>query len=191
MLAVADQIDHDVSLRRPLSILRSYLGSFGRENQLDSFLELWDRAIADSDFQPVANAYPPFITKTLLDLSDDELARDGIQSWAMHEDGHQAMQLLRRAIAGPGHQTLNAIDSDYLEDTCADLGGILEAMENFRDPRTYLRERRPHSWMNEHLDADEVDGSDPILLSDFLFDVEAFVTNFVTAKRNWSRWLGR
>jgi hypothetical protein len=38
---------------------------------------------------------------------------------------------------------------------------------------------------------EELDGGDHILLSDLIFCVDGFVTNLITARRNWVRWLER
>ncbi|MBY3369040.1 hypothetical protein [Rhizobium laguerreae] len=177
----------DASLTRPLLRVRHYLTSIGKEAELDALLELWDASVAKSDFTEMAANFPSFLI-TLLDLTGETPKAFQIED---DDDVRYALELLRRAIAGTDHQSLCATDSAFLEDTSGDLGGLLEELLCFNEPDAYVIERNWPGWRSETVDFDELTGNDPILLSDFVSGVDGFVSNLITARRNWKRWRGR
>ncbi|MGO6943690.1 hypothetical protein [Rhizobium johnstonii] len=187
MISVSDQLHLDASLTDPLLRVRNYLASIGKEAQLDTLLELWEASVAKSDFSAMAENFPFFLI-TLLDLTDEVPKAFQIED---DDDVRYALGLLRRAIAGRDHRTLHATDCAFLEDASGDLGGLLEELLRFNEPAAYLIERKWPGWRSETVDFDELTGNDPILLSDFMYGVDGFVSSLVTARSSWLRWLAR
>jgi len=89
------------------------------------------------------------------------------------------LRLLVHALASPDKSIRTERDQEYLDDASFELGGMLESLDQFNEPDAYLRTSRCAGNTGDIVE--------PILLSEFLFDVEGFATNFATAKRNWHR----
>lgn len=187
MFSVSEQIKRDASLTRPLLRVRHHLASIGRDAELDKLLILWDLSVSESDFGAVAAHLSTFLN-ALLDVTD---AVPTDFSFEDDNDERYELDLLRGAIAGADHKTLSTADSDFLEDVCGDLGGLLEELLRFNEPLAYVVVRKPHGWQTETMNFEDIAEDDQILLSDFIFIVDGFVTNFITARRNWVRWMAR
>lgn len=187
MISVSEQIEHDASLTRPLLRVRHYLASIGRDTELDTLLALWDASASKSDFGAVAAHLPAFLNG-LLNMTDAASTAFSIEG---DDEVRHVLDLLREAIAGVDHKKLSAADSAFLEDTCGDLGGIFEGLLLFNEPSAYFVERSLPEWLTETMSFEESAEGDQILLSDFIFCVDGFVTNLITARRNWVRWLTR
>ncbi|MBY5592473.1 hypothetical protein HFO49_34505 [Rhizobium leguminosarum] len=187
MISVSEQIDRDASLTLPLLRVRNYLASIGRDAELDTLLALWDASASKSDFGAVAAHFPAFLN-ALLNVTDAAPTAAFVEG---DDEVRYVLDLLRQAIAGMNHQTLSTADSAYLEDVCGDVGGLLEELLRFNEPSAYAVERNLPEWLTETMNFEELAGGDQILLSDCIFCVDGFVTNLITARRNWVRWLER
>ncbi|MFL0690703.1 MAG: hypothetical protein ACJLUP_00765 [Agrobacterium tumefaciens] len=185
MFSVSEQVEGDPDLTRPLLSLRHFLASTGNPSRLENLLPAWDSALAHSDFTDVAEHFRLLLC-TLLGLTDEE-SQTVIAEFTLDDEG--TLDLLRRAIAGPEHEAFTASDAEFLDDVCCDLAGLLEALYPFTDADAYVIARRFPEWCVETVDYDELSRSDPILLSELFFEVEAFVSNLDTARRSWRRWL--
>lgn len=184
MASVEEQVRLDFALSGPLADLRSHLERFGVGRELDLLLKHWDDALSTSDFETVAEGYQSLMRNILMKMAGGT-ASDGRNEALDTTRGHHA--LLPAAVAGIDHRNLSHADKESLDETLAELSGMLEALQTYRNPQRYLRERESSPWLEEHVNADELTGDDPILLSEFVFDVEQFLSNLIYAQRNFRR----
>ncbi len=186
MVPISVEVDTDPRLRSNLTGIRRHLASIGKEAELDRLLELWDPSVENADFTPVAAQFPTFLY-TLLDCAEEE---QQVFSREINGGGDH-FGLLSQAIAGVHHERLPAAYGEFLEDACYDMSSLLEVLVRFTEPSAYLIERNCPEWLFECADYDEVTGSNPISLAEFIGELDDFAFYLNAARFNWRRWLAR
>lgn len=154
------------------------MASLGLSTELDQFLGMWDDAVGRSDFSDVAAAYPTLITSILDKCSDTD--QTDLRSWPTTLEGH--LERIESVYLPPHNDTEAAGGEIDIMDACVGLGSMLEMMEHFRDPESYFEVKRVTSWNSEHFDDETLNARDPILLWDFVFELDAFLTACLETK---------
>lgn len=169
MSAIEEQLECDPILRKTLGSVRSRLATLGLTDHFNRFLFLWDESSRSSDFTPVSAEYPRLMEHIILNLDFARVHDTGASSTEDLQDRLQRMFRLPDGIR-------NGIAKDYdFEDAITSLCGMIETMQMFQDPGTYLVERVPSDWELEHCDSEEISESRSILLHEFLFEFENFL----------------
>ncbi|TAY34665.1 hypothetical protein ELH93_19450 [Rhizobium leguminosarum] len=182
MADVNTQIEHDQNLKKELARVRSHLASLGLADDLNRFLLMWDESIRSSDFALVAAEYPRLIARVLVNLRPHCGRETQANASSDLQDLLQAAFSL--SVLSP---TATCHEHDF-EEAKASLAGMLEMMQMFDDPDTYLIEQTPSEWTLEHYDYEECTGRRPILLREFIFELECFLGGALDTKR---QFLGR
>lgn len=186
MISVGDEIECSPQLRRTLSRVQAGLASLGLTADFERFLVLWDAAIARSDFTHVAAAYPELITAIILKCrAGDKTEPIGRPTTF---EGHY--ELIRFVFAPSDKITVEEGDVDF-DDGRVGLGSILESMEQFGDPSSYIEGKTYPAWAWESADSETLNTDVPIPLWDFVFDLDVFLTNCLHVKHLVARHAAR
>lgn len=181
LTTVKMQIECDPTLGRAVAHVRSHLRALCLEADLDHLLSLWDQSTSSSNFELVAAQHPILIRGCLSELLKSS------RSEAEAQQKSDFWQTFVSAFARPSGTRANRSDIKAAYDASGSLAGILDEMQRFTDRKSFVIKTTPTEWMLEHCDMEEYNGRQHILLRDYIFELEAFLSAALHMKWHLSR----